>query len=135
MLLPLFFTAFLQLMYSPTLTKNRNILPCHSNSKLLTTVVSTFTAYYIHLWPQHLSCPYSSSSPTAVPDDHEKTTTLSPPMPSFDGRVVLYPTYQNLRDYVAWRQADCAFLLFQNFSLATRGGPSEALSLGEEVTR
>ncbi|KAL3312332.1 tRNA-histidine guanylyltransferase 1-like [Cichlidogyrus casuarinus] len=27
--------------------------------------------------------------------------------PSFDGRVVVYPTVDNLRDYLSWRQADC----------------------------
>ena len=28
----------------------------------------------------------------------------------FDGRVVLYPTEKNLRDYLSWRQADCKWL-------------------------
>ena len=28
-------------------------------------------------------------------------------MPSFDGRVVQYPSTQNIRDYLSWRQADC----------------------------
>ena len=28
-------------------------------------------------------------------------------MPSFDGRVVLYPSSSNLRDYMSWRQVDC----------------------------
>ncbi|KAL8765030.1 MAG: hypothetical protein Q9209_007756 [Squamulea sp. 1 TL-2023] len=59
-------------------------------SKILTTVVSTFTSYYVHLWPSFL---------------HEKA--LSPPMPSFDGRIVQYPSIKNLRDYLSWRQADC----------------------------
>ncbi|KAL8870862.1 MAG: hypothetical protein Q9174_003191 [Haloplaca sp. 1 TL-2023] len=59
-------------------------------SKILTTIVSTFTSYYVHLWPA-----YFPSEP------------LSPPMPSFDGRVVMYPSKQNLRDYMSWRQVDC----------------------------
>lgn len=59
------------------------------SSKLLSTIVSTFTAYYIGYWLQ------SSFDP------------LTPPMPTFDGRCVLYPTAGNLRDYIAWRQADC----------------------------
>lgn len=59
-------------------------------SKILTTVVSTFTSYYIHLWPH-----FFADEP------------LSPPMPSFDGRVVLYPSAINLRDYMSWRQVDC----------------------------
>ncbi|KAL8813320.1 MAG: hypothetical protein Q9200_000341 [Gallowayella weberi] len=59
-------------------------------SKILTTVVSTFTSYYVHLWPSYFSY-----------------QTLSSPMPSFDGRVVQYPSIQNLRDYLSWRQVDC----------------------------
>ncbi|KAK5012474.1 tRNA-His guanylyltransferase, partial [Cryomyces antarcticus] len=59
-------------------------------AKLTSTVVSTFTAYYVHLWPT-----YFVDSP------------LSMPLPSFDGRAVCYPSVGNLRDYCAWRQADC----------------------------
>ncbi|KAI4205175.1 MAG: hypothetical protein LQ346_001508 [Caloplaca aetnensis] len=68
--------------------------PCNlfdrRDSKILTTVVSAFTAYYVHLWPT-----FFSDKP------------LSPPMPSFDGRVVQYPSFSNLRDYLSWRQVDC----------------------------
>lgn len=28
-------------------------------------------------------------------------------IPTFDGRIILYPSYQNLRDYFSWRQVDC----------------------------
>ncbi len=28
-------------------------------------------------------------------------------MPSFDARVVQYPSVANLRDYMSWRQVDC----------------------------
>ncbi|KAF4337326.1 tRNA(His) guanylyltransferase [Fusarium beomiforme] len=59
-------------------------------SKLVSTVVSTFTANYVYFWSTHF------------PD-----TPLSPPLPSFDGRAVCYPSVQNLRDYMSWRQADC----------------------------
>ncbi|KJZ77458.1 tRNA(His) guanylyltransferase [Hirsutella minnesotensis 3608] len=59
-------------------------------SKLVTTVVSTFTANYVYSWP------------TYFPD-----TPLSFPLPTFDGRAVCYPSVQNLRDYLSWRQADC----------------------------
>ena len=59
-------------------------------SKILTTVVSTFTSYYVHLWSDFLA-----------------DKPLSPPMPSFDGRVVLYPSSSTLRDYMSWRQVDC----------------------------
>ncbi|KAK3949129.1 Thg1 C terminal domain-containing protein [Pseudoneurospora amorphoporcata] len=59
-------------------------------SKLVSTIVSTFTAYYIHHWPVYF-----------------KDSPLSPPLPSFDGRAVTYPSVQNLRDYMSWRQVDC----------------------------
>ncbi len=56
----------------------------------MTTVVSTFTSYFVHLWPGYF------------PD-----SALSAPLPSFDGRAVCYPNVQNLRDYMSWRQVDC----------------------------
>ncbi|KAJ2904515.1 hypothetical protein MKZ38_007847 [Zalerion maritima] len=59
-------------------------------SKLVSTIVSSFTAYYVHLWTSHF------------PEDP-----LTPPLPSFDGRAVCYPSVQNLRDYMSWRQVDC----------------------------
>ncbi|KAK6820978.1 Thg1 C terminal domain-containing protein [Apiospora arundinis] len=59
-------------------------------SKLVSTVVSTFSAYYVHLWST-----YFTDKP------------LAPPLPSFDGRAVCYPSVQNLRDYMSWRQVDC----------------------------
>ncbi|KAM7206742.1 tRNA guanylyltransferase [Rhypophila sp. PSN 637] len=59
-------------------------------SKLVSTIVSTFTAYYIHHWSTYFN-----------------DTPLSPPLPTFDGRAVCYPSIQNLRDYMSWRQVDC----------------------------
>jgi tRNA(His) guanylyltransferase len=58
--------------------------------KIVTSIVSTFTAYYINHWPSHFP-----------------QTLLSNPMPSFDGRAVQYPTLKNVRDYMSWRQVDC----------------------------
>lgn len=58
-------------------------------SKLSSTVVSLFASSYVITWPDYL------------PD----TKLLYPP--SFDSRVVLYPTNQTLRDYLSWRQVDC----------------------------
>ncbi|KAL7620405.1 tRNA-His guanylyltransferase [Parahypoxylon ruwenzoriense] len=59
-------------------------------NKIVSTIVSTFTAYYVYLWPTYF-----------------KDAPLSPPLPSFDGRAVCYPSVQNLRDYMSWRQVDC----------------------------
>ncbi|KAL2847941.1 putative tRNAHis guanylyltransferase [Aspergillus pseudodeflectus] len=60
-------------------------------AKLVTTIVSTFTAHYIFLWGKFF------------PD----MPLQSPYLPSFDGRAVVYPTTKNLRDYMSWRQVDC----------------------------
>ncbi|XP_053572205.1 probable tRNA(His) guanylyltransferase isoform X4 [Bombina bombina] len=51
--------------------------------------------------------------------------------PGFDGRVVLYPSNQNLKDYLSWRQADCHINNLYNtvfWSLVQKGGlsPSQA---------
>jgi tRNA(His) guanylyltransferase len=59
-------------------------------SKLITTVASTFTSNYVYAWSNHF------------PD-----TPLTTPLPTFDGRAVCYPSVQNLRDYMSWRQVDC----------------------------
>ncbi|CAL1545202.1 unnamed protein product [Lymnaea stagnalis] len=58
-------------------------------SKIMTNVVSLFSSSFTMYWPRYFN-----------------TQELLYP-PSFDGRVVLYPTDENLRDYLSWRQADC----------------------------
>ncbi|OAA44485.1 tRNAHis guanylyltransferase [Beauveria brongniartii RCEF 3172] len=75
--------------YSFVLHKSCNLFERRA-SKLISTIVSTFTANYINCWPNFF------------PD-----TPLSFPLPTFDGRAVCYPAVQNLRDYMSWRQADC----------------------------
>ena len=58
-------------------------------SKIMTNVVSLFASAFTFYWPRYFS-----------------TVTLQYP-PAFDARVILYPTDDNLRDYLSWRQADC----------------------------
>ncbi|PSN67134.1 tRNAHis guanylyltransferase, partial [Corynespora cassiicola Philippines] len=77
-------------------------------SKLTSTIVSTFTSYYIFLWRDYF------------PD-----TPLTPPLPSFDGRAVCYPSDANLRDYMSWRQVDCHINNLYNttfWALVQQGG-------------
>ncbi|KAH7394446.1 tRNAHis guanylyltransferase-domain-containing protein [Pyrenochaeta sp. MPI-SDFR-AT-0127] len=77
-------------------------------SKLTTTVVSTFTSYYVFLWSKYF------------PDKP-----LTPPLPSFDGRAVCYPSDSNLRDYMSWRQVDCHINNLYNttfWALVQKGG-------------
>nr|XP_019563226.2 probable tRNA(His) guanylyltransferase [Aedes albopictus] len=57
--------------------------------KLVSYVASLFTAAYIFNW-QYI---FKDTLPLKYP-------------PAFDARAVLYPTDENLRDYLSWRQAD-----------------------------
>ncbi|KAH8323556.1 hypothetical protein KR067_013742 [Drosophila pandora] len=57
------------------------------SAKLLTYVTSLFSSSYVMQWPKWKSEPLTYA-------------------PCFDGRVVLYPSDENLRDYLSWRQAD-----------------------------
>ncbi|OKP06280.1 tRNA(His) guanylyltransferase [Penicillium subrubescens] len=79
--------------------------------KLVTTIVSTFTAYYIHLWSIYFP-----------------STPLQPPnLPSFDGRAVIYPSSRILRDYMSWRQVDCHINNLYNttfWTMVLQGGMS-----------
>ncbi|EJD39028.1 tRNAHis guanylyltransferase [Auricularia subglabra TFB-10046 SS5] len=78
-------------------------------SKILSTLVSFFTSVYVLRWPAFF------------PD----TPLLYPP--SFDGRIVLYPAQQHVRDYFAWRQADTHINNLYNttfWALVQQGGQS-----------
>jgi len=82
--------------YSFVFHKSTNLFERRS-AKLVTTVVSQFTAAYVALWP------------TAFPGEGgANPTPLDLTMlPTFDGRAVCYPDWNNLRDYLSWRQVDC----------------------------
>ncbi|KRX14069.1 Histone deacetylase 8 [Trichinella nelsoni] len=58
--------------------------------KFVSTITSLFTSNYIFQWNFH----FNDNRPLIW-------------APCFDGRVVLYPTDENLTDYLKWRQADC----------------------------
>jgi len=57
------------------------------SAKLLTYVTSLFSTSYVMQWSKWMNTPLAYA-------------------PCFDGRVVLYPSEQNLKDYLSWRQAD-----------------------------
>lgn len=65
-----------------------------SHSKLMTHVVSQFSSSYVFYWKE-----FFGDQPLLYP-------------PGFDGRVILYPSNRNLRDYLSWRQADCKSRLY-----------------------
>ncbi|XP_075156109.1 tRNA-histidine guanylyltransferase [Haematobia irritans] len=73
--------------YSFIFRKETNVFNRRS-AKLLSYVTSLFTSSYVMNWSNWMG---------------EKKLQYPP---CFDGRVVLYPSDQNLRDYLSWRQAD-----------------------------
>jgi tRNA(His) guanylyltransferase len=56
--------------------------------KLISNIVSLFTAHYVLGWKRFF----------------DQDLVL---VPSFDARAVLYPNDKTLRDYISWRQVDC----------------------------
>lgn len=105
-------------------------------SKLTSTIVSTFTAYYILHWPTFfpstpLTSPrgpvsFETSPPNGEPPEERHAAGegssdadaredldigVLRPVPTFDARAVAHPTMQNLRDYLSWRQVDCTSAL------------------------
>ena len=65
-------------------------------SKIVSTVGSVFTAWYIALWGEVMGMKMDL-------------------VPSFDARAVCFPSVRNLRDYLCWRQVDCEFWGFSTF--------------------
>eukprot|EP00371_Babesia_bovis_P001778 XP_001610425.1 tRNA-His guanylyltransferase [Babesia bovis T2Bo] len=57
--------------------------------KILSSVVSAFSSAFSFYWSRF------------YPDRQLKI------LPSFDGRIVLYPRFENIVDYFSWRHADC----------------------------
>src|SRR6266481_5739342 len=58
------------------------------HTKIVTTLTSLFTSCYVFHWQS-----YFPDVPLRYPA-------------SFDGRIVLYPSEREVRDYFSWRQAD-----------------------------
>ncbi|KDQ13865.1 hypothetical protein BOTBODRAFT_160155 [Botryobasidium botryosum FD-172 SS1] len=78
-------------------------------SKILSTLTSHFTSCYVFHWPT-----YFPETPLAYP-------------PSFDGRLVVYPTQTEVRDYFSWRQSDTHVNNLYNtvfWALVQQGGMS-----------
>ncbi|XP_063529264.1 probable tRNA(His) guanylyltransferase [Cydia strobilella] len=98
--------------YSFVFKKQANLYKRRA-AKLLTVVNSKFSSSYVYYWNKFFG--------------DEK---LQYP-PTFDGRVVLYPSDQNLIDYMKWRQADVHINNLYNttfWNLVLKGNltPSEA---------
>jgi tRNA(His) guanylyltransferase len=77
-------------------------------AKIVSTVVSTFTAFYVHLWGKFM----------------EGVELEAAFLPTFDGRAVCYPSVGNLQDYLRWRQVDCKSSVYWNFGKRVCCSPS-----------
>ncbi|KAL3282289.1 hypothetical protein HHI36_005477 [Cryptolaemus montrouzieri] len=74
--------------------------------KIMTYINSLFSSSYVYCWKQHFD------------------VKLKFP-PFFDARIILYPTDENLRDYLSWRQVDCHINNLYNttfWALVLKGG-------------
>ncbi|KAI3653083.1 hypothetical protein MP228_002508 [Amoeboaphelidium protococcarum] len=95
--------------YSFLISRSSNLYHRRS-SKLVSTIVSLFTATYVFEWSKYFP-----------------GVALQYP-PSFDGRAVSYPSVDNIRDYFSWRQVDCHINNLYNtcfWKLVIVGGLSE----------
>ena len=110
-------------------------------SKLVSTVVSLFTAHYLTQWPAYfptvplakpnMPCAAAAAEDNGTSTTPEATRDLEPelvptgPLPTFDGRAVCYPRIGIVRDYLRWRQVDCHINNLYNtcfWALVQRGG-------------
>lgn len=92
--------------YSFVFHKSTNLYNRRS-AKIMSNVCSLFTASYCFNWGK-----WFGSEELKYP-------------PSFDGRIVLYPSDQNLKDYLSWRQADVHINNLYNtafWNLVLKGG-------------
>ncbi|EXJ55093.1 tRNA(His) guanylyltransferase [Cladophialophora yegresii CBS 114405] len=90
--------------------------------KIVTTVVSSFTAAYVFEWNECFP------QEAATGSQAEGTTLNTEMLPTFDGRAVCYPSWENLRDYLSWRQVDCHINNLYNttfWALVQQGGMTQ----------
>ncbi|XP_055682747.1 probable tRNA(His) guanylyltransferase [Lutzomyia longipalpis] len=96
--------------YSFVFRKSTEIYKRRS-AKIMSMVTSLFTSAYVMNWGKFF------------PEDRLQYA------PAFDGRVVVYPSDENLKDYLAWRQADVHVNNLYNtafWNLVLRDGLSNA---------
>ncbi|KAG0636517.1 putative tRNA(His) guanylyltransferase [Tuber brumale] len=82
--------------------------------KLVSIVVSTFTGWYIFLWPQYFAGGGGGEGEQPL---------LAPP--SFDCRATCYPHVEHVRHYFSWRQVDTHINNLHNtafWALVLKGG-------------
>ncbi|KAF7317260.1 Histidine tRNA guanylyltransferase [Mycena chlorophos] len=94
--------------YSFLLRKSASLFN-RREAKILSTLTSHFTASVVFRWST-----YFGNTPLQYP-------------PTFDGRIILYPSIREVRDYFSWRQADTHVNNLYNtvfWALVQQGGQS-----------
>lgn len=78
--------------------------------KILSCVLSLFSTSYVFHWPRYFAdCPLKR-------------------VPSFDARIVLYPSLSDIQNYLSWRQCDCHINNLYNttfWALVQQGGMTQ----------
>ena len=95
--------------YSFAFRRNSNLFK-RRREKILSSVLSYFSSAYVYHWKE-----YMDDKPLNI-------------IPHFDGRLVLYPTLENLQDYFSCRQVNCHINNLYNtcfWMLVNRCGNSE----------
>jgi len=90
--------------------------------KIVSTVVSAFTAAYVFGWDEH----FAHAAWDGNGEGKGRRLEMGM-LPTFDGRAVCYPSWENLRDYLRWRQVDCHINNLYNttfWALVQQGGMS-----------
>lgn len=75
--------------------------------KIVSTVVSAFTAAYVLGWKECFAADDKERGEGIGGEDGRDRELKMHMLPTFDGRAVCYPSWENLRDYLRWRQVDC----------------------------
>ncbi|CDZ96492.1 trnahis guanylyltransferase [Phaffia rhodozyma] len=70
-------------------------------SKIVSLLVSLFTSAYTFHWPEY----FPPTDPALLASGQADPNKLLYP-PTFDGRIVCYPSPKEVRDYFSWRQVD-----------------------------
>ena len=83
---------------SSFLIRRAGTLYSRRESKIVSLLVSLFTSAYVYHWTTYF--PPSAEEPLGK-------KLLYPP--TFDGRIVCYPSEKEVRDYFSWRQVDSPF--------------------------
>eukprot|EP00347_Sterkiella_histriomuscorum_P017049 403350856 len=89
--------------------------------KILSTVLSLFSTSYVFYWDRYFQPEKYFSEQGLDSEEIQRklqkiserndTSNLKPQkllkVPSFDARIVLYPSLEDMQNYVSWRQVDC----------------------------